>query len=146
MLKKALVAIRDRPTTVFIRRNDITHDKSAYPQPEIIRRSRVVKEAPRPPIDSQFAGVGRDAEHAPTGIIAYGGGLAIDDWLSVMAWPFSQAKIPSAMVIRDMPNRGKQVPFMERANIVSPPQTTLGDLYALQGASSWSPNLAKITV
>lgn len=140
-----LITLRDRPQPVFIRRNDRSVGKTSYGQPENIQRNTEFEDAPRPPIDSRFQGIGRDPQHAPTGIITYGGGLAMTDWLSVAAWPFQIAKVPSAMVVRDAPNRGRMNPFMERPNIQQPSQTNLGDLYALSGGGSWSPSLAKIT-
>lgn len=131
------------PPTVIVARNEPIHPRVSFPMgSERYTVGVRVDRAPAPVQDSTFYGVGRDPEHTGRRMWRMMN-LAIPEWLSVAGWPFAVAKVPSALVVA-MP-MGQQNPLRERANIVSPAQTTLGDLTANAGIASWTPELAKIT-
>lgn len=131
------------PPTVIVYRNEPMHAGAAFPMgSERYTVDVPVETAPMPPASTTFYGTGRDPEHTGRRMWRFMS-LAIPEWLSVADWPFKIAKVPSALVV-SMP-RGGQNPLRERTNIISPPQTTLGDLTANEGVESWSPHLAKIT-
>jgi len=127
---------------VVLRRADPIHPRASYPQKSIRRDVPVrVQSAPRPPSDTAFSGVGRDAAHATPTVWQYQQ-LAFSEWLSVMGWPFLVPKVPSALVV-SMP-RGQHNPIRERVNIENAPQRSLGSQVSLGGAQTYSPRYMKL--
>lgn len=130
------------PTAAIVYRNEPIHAPATFGMQSVRYTTDVpVEEAPKPVQDTTFYAVGRDVEHTGKRMWRFDS-LAIPEWLSVMGWPFQVAKVPSALVV-SMP-RGTQNPIRERANIVMPKQTSLGDLTALDGNAQYTPSLAKI--
>jgi hypothetical protein len=127
---------------VILQRNDPVHPPAHYPQEtEFFHPDIRYEEAPRPVPDSAFAGVGRDAQHAPTAIAQFQF-LAINDILSHASWPFSLHTEPGALVV-GMPY-GAFNPIRERTNITMPKQGTLSDMTTVDGIPVAPPSLSKI--
>jgi hypothetical protein len=133
------------PPSVFVRRNDLRHEPEGFPYDTVpIIPDVRVEQAPNPyPSATLFAGIGRDAAHAPTPLRTWLGGLAIPEWLSVMQWPFAAGR-PLTAVRVDMP-RGVQNPIQERSVINSPGYTSLGSMTTVAVAATTSPGLEKIS-
>lgn len=124
-------------------RNEPVHAPANFPWETLSNQPDIRwEQAPQPVAASTFHSYGRDPEHAPTPIKLFQT-LAIADWLSVMAWPFSIRSEPNAIVV-GMPI-GRFNPIRERSTITMPPQTTLSDLTTVDAVSIGSASLAKIS-
>jgi len=133
------------PVGPNIPRADPVHPKTAFPMQTERYVPRVTyEEAPLPPKDTAFSGVGRDVGHAPTPINRFRS-LAIPEYAinGVIGWPFNVPKVSSALVVSQP--RGRFNAIRNRTNINMPKQVSLGEQTSQAVLYSYEPALAKLT-
>lgn len=127
-----------QPTVTYRRRP--VDDKASWPMAVASSARLGPVTAPMPVPSGLYAGVGRDAGHAPTPIRTVMN-FAIAEWTSIIG-PFSLAKIPSAMVVNTP--RGNMNPLRERVNIDRPDARSLGSTVSLDQQNLGGGNLGKL--
>ena len=132
------------PPVAHVERADPVHPKTSYPM-ESPRMVPLVtyEEAPLPPKNTAFSGVGRDACHAPTPLVGFQS-LAIQEYAinGIIGWPFNLAKVPSALVVSQP--RGRFNPIRSRTNIQMPKQVSLGEQTTQAAVQTFDPSLGKL--
>lgn len=132
----------DHPTAVERVRVDPRHIPAHFPVGSLRDSPTTRRElAPQPPAYSAFDTVGKRAPEIIRPVTT----LSMAEWLSVCQWPFAAGRPLVPMRILGAPHQG-MTPFVERVNIESPPQTSLGAQTSIKAPQFTGPQYGKLGV